>query len=104
MHLERHFLPAQDGLPMGASPAGLWFQKHGSRALSAVGAGRGVCRNFLCAFFNAMLAAGAAVLALALLMIVTETYTVARISNDYLPFVPLYLFRRGCSMAWWLPS
>jgi uncharacterized membrane protein len=50
---------------------------------------------FLCAFFNAMLAAGAAVLALALLMIVTETYTVARISNDYLPFVPLYLLPEG---------
>jgi uncharacterized membrane protein len=50
---------------------------------------------FLCAFFNAMLAAGAAVLALALLLVVTETYTVARISNDYLPFLPLYLFPEG---------
>ena len=50
---------------------------------------------FLCAFFNAMLAAGVAALALALLLIVTETYTVARISNDYLPYLPLYLFPEG---------
>ncbi len=50
---------------------------------------------FLCAFFNAMLAAGAAVLALATLLVVTETYTFARISNDYLPFLPLYLFPEG---------
>jgi uncharacterized membrane protein len=50
---------------------------------------------FLCAFFNAMLAAGAATLALALLLIVTETYTAARISNDYLPYLPLYLFPEG---------
>lgn len=50
---------------------------------------------FLCAFFNAMLAAGAAVLALITLLVVTETYTFARISNDYLPFLPLYLFPEG---------
>ena len=50
---------------------------------------------FLCAFFNAMLAAGAAVLALVTLLVVTETYTFARISNDYLPFLPLYLFPEG---------
>lgn len=50
---------------------------------------------FLCAFFNAMLAAGAAALALALLLIVTETYTVARISSDYLRYLPLYLFPEG---------
>ncbi|MFZ1829094.1 MAG: energy-coupling factor ABC transporter permease [Candidatus Competibacteraceae bacterium] len=50
---------------------------------------------FLCAFFNAMLAAGAAVLALVTLLVVTEAYTFARISNDYLPFLPLYLFPEG---------
>lgn len=50
---------------------------------------------FLCAFFNAMLAAGAAVLALATLLVVTETYAFARISQDYLPYLPLYLFPEG---------
>ncbi len=50
---------------------------------------------FLCAFFNAMLAAGTAILVLATLLVVTETYTFARISHDYLPFAPLYLFPEG---------
>jgi len=50
---------------------------------------------FLCAFFNAMLAAGITVLALVVLLVVTETYSFVRISNDYLPFVPLYLFPEG---------
>ena len=50
---------------------------------------------FLCAFFNAMLAAGAAVLALVILLVATETYSFNRISSDYLPFVPLYLFPEG---------
>lgn len=50
---------------------------------------------FLCAFFNAMLATGAVVLALTTVLVVTETYTFSRISNDYLPFVPLYLFPEG---------
>ncbi len=50
---------------------------------------------FLCAFFNAMLAAGAAVLALVTLLVFTEIYTFARISSEYLPFVPLYLFPEG---------
>jgi len=50
---------------------------------------------FLCAFFNAMLAAGAAVLALATLLVLTETYAFARISQDYLPYLPLYLFPEG---------
>ena len=50
---------------------------------------------FLCAFFNAMLAAGAAVLALVILLVATETYTFARISDEYLPFIPLYLFPEG---------
>ncbi len=44
---------------------------------------------FLCAFFNAMLAAGAAVLALATLLVLTETYTFTRLSHDYLPYLPL---------------
>lgn len=50
---------------------------------------------FLCAFFNAMLAAGAAILALVTLLVFTEIYTFARISSEYLPFVPLYLFPEG---------
>ncbi len=50
---------------------------------------------FLCAFFNAMLAAGTAVLALATLLVVNETYTFARISHEYLPYLPLYLFPEG---------
>ncbi|MDQ5908940.1 MAG: hypothetical protein QG599_1033 [Pseudomonadota bacterium] len=50
---------------------------------------------FLCAFFNAMLAAGAAVLALSILLVVTETYTLARLSQDYFPYAPLYLFPEG---------
>ena len=50
---------------------------------------------FLCAFFNAMLAAGAVVLALVTLLVFTEIYTFARISGEYLPFVPLYLFPEG---------
>jgi uncharacterized membrane protein len=50
---------------------------------------------FLCAFFNAMLAAGAVVLALVAMLVLTETYTYARISGEYLPFVPLYLFPEG---------
>jgi len=35
------------------------------------------------------------VLALAMLLIATETYTFTRISTEYLPFVPLYLFPEG---------
>lgn len=50
---------------------------------------------FLCAFFNAMLAAGTVVLALATLLVVNETYTFARISHEYLPYLPLYLFPEG---------
>ncbi len=50
---------------------------------------------FLCAFFNAMLATGAVVLALVVLLVSTETYSFGRISSDYLPFVPLYLFPEG---------
>ena len=50
---------------------------------------------FLCAFFNAMLAAGAAVLALVILLVVADVYSFARISDEYLPFVPLYLFPEG---------
>lgn len=50
---------------------------------------------FLCAFFNAMLAASAAVLALMSLLILSEVYTFTRISNEYLPFLPLYLFPEG---------
>lgn len=50
---------------------------------------------FLCAFFNAMLAAGAVVLALVALLVFAEIYAFARISGEYLPFVPLYLFPEG---------
>lgn len=50
---------------------------------------------FLCAFFNAMLAAGMAVLALVILLTAADVYPFARISAEYLPFVPLYLFPEG---------
>ena len=50
---------------------------------------------FVCGFFNAMLATGAAVMGLVALLIVTETYSFDRISSDYLPFVPLFLFPEG---------
>ena len=42
-----------------------------------------------------MLAAGAVVLVLVFLLVTTEVYSFARISSDYLPFVPLYLFPEG---------
>jgi uncharacterized membrane protein len=35
------------------------------------------------------------VLALVILLVVTDTYTFARISHEYLPFLPLYLFPEG---------
>lgn len=50
---------------------------------------------FLCAFFNAMLATGAVMAALTIMFVATETYTFSRISSDYLPFAPLYLFPEG---------
>lgn len=50
---------------------------------------------FLCAFFNAMIAAGAVILTLVTLLVFAESYTFSRISNEYLPFVPLYLFPEG---------
>lgn len=50
---------------------------------------------FLCAFLNAMLAAGAAVLALVTLLVFTEAYAFARISSEYLPYLPLYVFPEG---------
>lgn len=50
---------------------------------------------FLCAFANAMLAAGAAVMALVVLLVVTETYSFTRLGSEYLPFLPLYLFPEG---------
>jgi uncharacterized membrane protein len=50
---------------------------------------------FLCAFFNAMLTAGVTVLAGVALLVGTETYPFSRISSDYLPFVPLFLFPEG---------
>ncbi len=50
---------------------------------------------FLCAFFNAMLAAGVAVMTLVVLLVATDTYTFARISYEHLPYLPLYLFPEG---------
>lgn len=50
---------------------------------------------FLCGFFNAMLAAGIAVLTLVVLLVSAETYSFTRISQEYLPFLPLYLFPEG---------
>lgn len=50
---------------------------------------------FLCAFFNAMLAAGAAVMMLVILLVASDAYTFTRISNEHLPYLPLYLFPEG---------
>lgn len=50
---------------------------------------------FLCAFLGAILAAGAAVLALIGVLVTTHTYSFARIAQEYLPFLPLYLFPEG---------
>ena len=50
---------------------------------------------FLCGFFNAMLAAGAAVLVLVILLVSAEAYSFTRISAEHLPFLPLYLFPEG---------
>ena len=50
---------------------------------------------FLCAFFNAMVAAGTVILTLVTLLVFAESYTFDRISNEYLPFVPLYLLPEG---------
>ncbi|MBK8181633.1 MAG: energy-coupling factor ABC transporter permease [Candidatus Competibacteraceae bacterium] len=50
---------------------------------------------FLCAFLNAILTAGLTVLALITLLVLTDAYTFTRISNEYLPFLPLYLFPEG---------
>lgn len=41
-----------------------------------------------------MVAAGAAVLALVLLLVTAEVYSFARISDEYLPFLPLY-YQKG---------
>jgi len=50
---------------------------------------------FVCAFGGAILAAGTAVFAAVGLLLVTDTYTLARIGGEYLPFLPLYLFPEG---------
>lgn len=50
---------------------------------------------FLCGFLAAIVAAGAAVLAIVGVLVMTDTYTLARITQEYLPFLPLYLFPEG---------
>lgn len=50
---------------------------------------------FLGAFLNAILATSTTVLALVTLLLIGEAYTFARISNEYLPFLPLYLLPEG---------
>ena len=50
---------------------------------------------FLCAFFNAMVTAGVVVFFFFNDTATTEIYTFARISDEYLPFLPLYLFPEG---------
>ncbi len=50
---------------------------------------------FLCAFLNAALAAGSVVFVLVTLLVTTEVYTFTRISNEYLPYLPLYLLPEG---------
>lgn len=50
---------------------------------------------FLCAFLGAIIAAGAAVSAVVAVLVLTGTYTLDRIAQEYLPFLPLYLFPEG---------
>jgi uncharacterized membrane protein len=50
---------------------------------------------YLCAFGGAIVAAAIAVSATVYLLIASGTYTLARISGEYLPFLPLYLFPEG---------
>lgn len=50
---------------------------------------------FLCAFVAAILAAGSAVLALAGLLLAAEAAPAWRVTDEYLPFLPLYLFPEG---------
>jgi len=50
---------------------------------------------FLNAFFGGIIAAGSAIAALVAVLALTETYPFARIAEEYLPFLPLYLFPEG---------
>lgn len=50
---------------------------------------------FLCAFLGAIASAGVAVLTLVAVLVAAEAYTFARIAQEYLPFLPLYLFPEG---------
>lgn len=50
---------------------------------------------FLCSFFGAIIAASVAVFAIVGIMAGTNTYSLARIAGEYLPFLPLYLLPEG---------
>ncbi len=50
---------------------------------------------FLCAFFGAIVAAAVSVFALVGVLTATDTYGFDRIAEEYLPFLPLYLFPEG---------
>lgn len=50
---------------------------------------------FLCAFFGSMVAAGVTLCTLVAILVVSDTYTLSRIAEEYLPFLPLYLFPEG---------
>jgi uncharacterized membrane protein len=50
---------------------------------------------FLCAFFGAILTAALTVFGLVGVLTATQTYSLTRIAEEYLPFLPLYLFPEG---------
>jgi uncharacterized membrane protein len=50
---------------------------------------------FLCAFFGAILTAAVTVFSLVGMLTLTQVYDLTRISEEYLPFLPLYLFPEG---------
>jgi uncharacterized membrane protein len=50
---------------------------------------------FLCAFFGAMITAAVTVFAIVGLLVQTGIYPMDRISQEYLPFLPLYLLPEG---------
>ena len=50
---------------------------------------------FLCAFFAAIFSAAIVVFTLVGILTWSQTYSFARIAEEYLPFLPLYLFPEG---------
>lgn len=50
---------------------------------------------FLCGFFGSVIAASVTLLTLMMTLIASDTYLFSRIAEEYLPFLPLYLFPEG---------